>query len=78
MKAKTDTVFRQNAWRPILARLQLLSKLVPIMGIQPGSGEGISLESLMKFVGSCFASANAEVRSAAVDLTVLVRISDTA
>ena len=63
---------RQNAWRPILARLQLLSKLVPILGVQPGGGEGIPLEALMKFVGTCFASATAEVRSAAVDLTVLV------
>ena len=56
----------------MLARLQLLSKLVPILGVQPGIGEGVPLEGLMKFLGYSFASANAETRSAAVNLTVLV------
>ena len=65
-------VCRQNAGRPMLARLQLLSKLVPLLGVQSGSGEGIPLEGLMKFVGLSFGSASAEVRSAAVDLTILV------
>lgn len=69
-----NVMCRQNAWRPVLARLQLLSKLVPILGVQSGGGEGMPLEGLMKFVGSGFASANAEVRSAAVDLTVLVSL----
>lgn len=56
----------------MLARLQLLGKLVGIWGIQVSGGEGLPLEGLMKFVGASFGSANAEVRSAAVDLTVLV------
>jgi hypothetical protein len=64
------------AWRPILARLQLLASLVPIWGVTPGGGgEGIPLEGLMKFVGPIFGNANADVRSAATNLTILVRFS---
>ena len=68
-------ICRQNAWRPMLARIQLLSKLVPILGVQSGSGEGIPLDGLVKLLGSCLGGANAEVRSAAVDLTVLVSMN---
>jgi hypothetical protein len=63
---------RQVAWRPILARLQLLARLVPIWGVTTSGGEGLPLEGLMKFVGPTFGNANADVRSAAINLTILV------
>lgn len=57
----------------MLARLQLLTNLVPIWGLASAGGEGLPLEGLMKFVGAAFGNANAEVRSAAIALAVLVR-----
>ena len=57
-----------------MARLQLLASLVPIWGVAApgGKGDGIPLEGLMKFVAPTFGNANADVRSAAVNLAVLV------
>ena len=63
-------VRQQSAWRPVLLRLQLLARIVPVLGVNgPAGGEGLPLEPLMRFVGAAFASANADVRSAAVGLT---------
>lgn len=64
---------RQTAWRPLLARLQLLAALLPIWGVAGSSGEGLPLEGLMKLAGAAFGHANADVRAAAIHLTVLVR-----
>lgn len=65
---------RQTAWRPLLARLQLLASLLPIWGTASGNGDGFPLESLMKLAGTAFGHANADVRAAAVALTVLVSL----
>ena len=50
---------------------QLLEVLIPIMGV--AKSEGFPLDALMGFVGACFGNANAEVRAAAVRVTILVR-----
>lgn len=50
---------------------QLLEVLIPLMGV--GKSEGFPLDALMGFVGACFGSANAEVRAAAIRVTMLVR-----
>ena len=67
---------RQTAWRPVLARLHLLASLIPVWGICTNGGEGLPLEGLMKFVGTALRNANAEVRSAAGNVTVLVIASE--
>ena len=63
---------RQTAWKAVLARLQLLIKLIPIWGLAQGSEPGLPLVGLMKFVEPAFSSANADVRGAAVALVVKV------
>ena len=61
-----------NAWRPILARLQVLRELVASYGV---GGNSLSWESAMNFIKSngAFAHSNAEVRDAARDLTVAIQ-----
>lgn len=54
-------------------RLQLLEALIPVFGI--GKGDGFGLEPLMKFVGATLGNANADVRAAAMRITVLVSFS---
>ncbi len=72
LAAFTRPVKNQNAWRPVFGRLQLINSLVPLFGVSKGSEGGFQLEPLMKFVGSAFTSANAEVRSQAVKVTLLL------
>ena len=55
-------VKNQSAWRPVLARLQLLQELIPQFDVaRGGAPEGFQLEPLMRFIGQAFTSANAEV-----------------
>lgn len=72
LSAFTRPVKNQNAWRPVYGRLQLITSLVPLFGVSRGGEAGFQLEPLMKFVGSAFTSANAEVRSQAVKVTLLL------
>ena len=72
LTAFTKPVKNQNAWRPVHGRLQLINSLVPLFGVSKGSEGGFQLEPVMKFVGSAFTSANAEVRSQAVKVTLLL------
>jgi len=72
LAAFTRPVKNQNAWRPVYGRLQLINSLVPLFGVNKGSEGGFQLEPVMKFVGSAFTSANAEVRSQAVKVTLLL------
>ena len=72
LPAFTRPVKNQNAWRPVYGRLQLITSLVPLFGVSKGGEGGFQLEPLMKFVGSAFTSANAEVRSQAVKVTLLL------
>lgn len=64
----------QAAWRPVLGRLKLLAALIPLLGISKGAGEGTGIpgDSLMKFVGAAFGSPNADVRSSALNVALLV------
>mmetsp|Transcript_6115 Transcript_6115/g.8292 ORF Transcript_6115/g.8292 Transcript_6115/m.8292 type:complete len:414 (+) Transcript_6115:370-1611(+) len=62
-------------WRPLLARLQLLTHLLPTFGIAharpaPTDTPAFPLDSLMAFVNQAFTSSNGEVRNAAVKLTL--------
>ncbi|KAK9862466.1 hypothetical protein WJX84_003280 [Apatococcus fuscideae] len=66
-------VRNQNAWRPVLGRLQLISQLLPQLGIaRGGNGEGFELAGLMRFVGQAFGSPNADVRSLAIKVAAQV------
>jgi hypothetical protein len=56
-----------------LCRLQLLSALLPVLGMAGKAGsEGFQLDAVMGFVGAAFGNSNAEVRAAAVQLTLQV------
>ena len=72
LAAFTRPVKNQNAWRPVFGRLHLINSLVPLFGVSKGSEGGFQLDPLMKFVGSAFTSANAEVRGQAVKVTLLL------
>lgn len=72
LPAFSRPVKNQNAWRPVFGRLQLIHTLIPQFGVSKGSEGGFQLDALMKFVGSAFTSANAEVRSQAVKVTLLL------
>ncbi len=67
-----DPVDTQTAWRPVLGRLQLLESLIPQFGVSEGGERGFQLETLMRLVGSAFDCANAEVRSQAIKVTILL------
>jgi hypothetical protein len=67
-----DPVTTQAAWRNVAGRLQLLETLIPQFGVSEGGGRGFQLKTLMKFVGSVCNSANAEVRSQAIKVTILL------
>lgn len=55
-------------------RLQLLSALLPVVGMSGKSGgDGFALDAVMDFVGAAFSNSSAEVRGAAVQLTLQVR-----
>ncbi|GAB4823407.1 hypothetical protein N2152v2_010453 [Parachlorella kessleri] len=63
----------QTAWKVVLGRLQLLSALLPVIGMAGKTGnEGFQLEAVMEFVGAAFGNSSAEVRGAAVQLTLQV------
>lgn len=64
---------QKAAWRPILARLQLLTDLISQYGI--GNSSGIMAPNVMTFAqnNTCFTHSNGEVRDAAKDLTVAVQ-----
>lgn len=72
LPAFTRPVKNQNAWRPVYGRLQLIISLVPLFGVSKGGEGGFQLDRLMRFVASAFTSANAEVRSQAVKVTLLL------
>jgi len=61
---------QKTAWRPIVARLELMTSLVSTYGV--GGTTGISADGFMNFAkaNACFAHSNGEVRDAARDLTV--------
>jgi centrosomal protein CEP104 len=63
----------QTAWRPILARLKLLTDLVNKYGISGSTG--LSSEHLFSFAKSvqAFTHSNGEVRDAAKELTVAIQ-----
>lgn len=63
-------------WRLVLARLQLLLRLVQLWGLAAAGSEGLQLEPVMKYIGPTFSNANAEVRGAATTLTVQVGLTD--
>jgi centrosomal protein CEP104 len=69
---RTLTAKQKSGWRPIVARLQLLTDLINQYGL--GSNSGIMAASVMGFAQSntCFTHSNGEVRDAAKDLTVAV------
>lgn len=69
----------QTAWRPVLGMLNVLQELVPAVGLGSAGGprggaaaEGFDLAELMEWVGRTFNSPNADVRAAAVKVTVVV------
>ena len=53
-------------------RLQLVSALLPVVGMAGRAGEGFQLEAVMDFVGPALSNSSAEVRGAAVALTLQV------
>lgn len=62
---------KSTVWRPVLGKLELIRKLLPIFGI--GKNESaFELGALMEFIGKSFNSPNAEVRSMAVVVTLEV------
>jgi len=64
---------QKNAWRPITARLQLLTDLVRTYGV--GGGTGLQAEGLLAFPKSngAFAHSTAEVREDAKRLVVAIQ-----
>ncbi|CAN0217894.1 unnamed protein product, partial [Phaeothamnion confervicola] len=77
LAAKTMPRKQATAWRPVYARLQLLTALVREFGLSAGSGggsSGLGADAVMAFVKDCgaFAHSNGQVRDAAKDLTVAV------
>lgn len=64
---------QKAAWRPIVARLQILTELINQYGL--GSSSGIMAPAVMKFAqdNGCFTHSNGEVRDATKDLTVAVQ-----
>ena len=63
------TLKSQAAWKPVLARLKLLSVLIPVLGI---GARGLPPEGLMKFAGQAMGSSNADTRAAALAVAVQV------
>ncbi|KAL4436783.1 hypothetical protein ABPG75_003922 [Micractinium tetrahymenae] len=57
-----------TAWKVVLGRLQLVSALLPVLGIAGRAGEGFSPEAVMDFANPALSNSSAEVRSAAVAL----------
>jgi len=64
---------QKTQWRPVVARLQLLTDLINQYGL--GNSSGIMMDNVMNFSKSngCFTHSNGEVRVAAQDLTVAVQ-----
>lgn len=74
----------QTAWRPVLAMLQLMQDIVPLLGLSGsaavggggrgtyGGDGGFDLNELMDYVGRALSSANADVRAAALKVAVAV------
>lgn len=63
---------QKTAWRPIMARIQLLTDLISQYGV---GHSGISVDSAMNYVKNlgAFAHSNAEVRDAAKAMTVALQ-----
>ena len=72
LRAMQSNDLRSHAWRPLVARLQLLKDLVDGFGLD--SAIGLSLDTVMAFPrdNGCFSHPNGEVRDAAKDLTTAV------
>ena len=68
------TAKQKAAWRPTVARLQILTELINQYGLG-NSSSGIMAPAVMKFVqdNGCFTHSNGEVRDATKDLTVAVQ-----
>jgi centrosomal protein CEP104 len=69
----------QSAWKPVLARLNLIQQLLPQFGVHTGKGgQGLPLEGVMAYIGAAFGSAKENVRSTAVKCAVMVyeRVGD--
>lgn len=66
---------RPRRLRSMHCRLQLLSTLLPVIGMAgKGGGDGFQLDAVMEFVGAAFGNSNADVRAAAVLLTLQVSL----
>lgn len=61
-------VKNQTAWKPVLARLQLIETLMGKFGIARGHGDGISVDALMGFLALSLTSTSGEVRALSVKL----------
>ena len=70
---RTMSSKQKTAWRPVVARLQLLTDLINQYGL--GNSSGIMVENVMNFAKSngCFTHSNGEVRIATQELTVAVQ-----
>ena len=66
---------KQAAWRPVLGRLEIVNELIDLIGVGRSGSTGFDLDQLMHFVGKAYTSPNADVRSAAIALTVKVASS---
>jgi hypothetical protein len=58
------------AWKPYLARLELLERLTGPLRLGARGASGLELREVMKFAGPALAHANGGVRAAAVRLVV--------
>jgi centrosomal protein CEP104 len=64
---------QKTAWRPVVARLEVLTGLISQYGL--GNSSGIMVDNVMNFAKSngCFTHSNGEVRIATQELTVAVQ-----
>ena len=57
----------QTAWKPVLARLNLIQQLCDQFGVHAkGGGTGLPLDGVMNYIAAAFSSPNGDVRSQAV------------
>jgi hypothetical protein len=64
---------KASAWKPLLARLELLEHLLPVLHVTKdrASGGGLEAREVMAILGPALSHANASVRAAAVRLVVI-------
>jgi tRNA nucleotidyltransferase/poly(A) polymerase len=64
---------KASAWKPLLARLELLERLLPLLHVTKdrGSGGGLEAREVMAILGPALSHANASVRAAAMRLVVI-------